>query len=85
MISLVIWSALVIYAFALLYTELQLFVLGFVLALVLGSGTARKSNGTDGQGADRHGADDFDGWCGEFLHGGGPALVIDGSNPAVPA
>ncbi len=40
MISLVIWSALVIYAFALLYTELQLFVLGFVLALVLGGSQA---------------------------------------------
>ncbi|MCA9872953.1 MAG: MFS transporter, partial [Anaerolineales bacterium] len=40
MISLVIWSALVIYAFAFLYTELQLFVLGFVLALVLGGSQA---------------------------------------------
>jgi len=40
MISLVIWSALVIYAFALLYTQLQLFVLGFVLALVLGGSQA---------------------------------------------
>ena len=40
MLSLIIWSALVIYAFAFLYTEMQLFVLGFVLALVLGGSQA---------------------------------------------
>lgn len=40
MVSLIIWSALVIYAFAFLYTETQLFVLGFVLALVLGGSQA---------------------------------------------
>lgn len=40
MVSLIIWSALVIYAFAFLYTEMQLFVLGFVLALVLGGSQA---------------------------------------------
>jgi UMF1 family MFS transporter len=40
MISLVIWSGLVIFAFAFLYEVWQLFVLGFVLALVLGGSQA---------------------------------------------
>lgn len=40
LLSLVIWSGLVIYAYAFLYTEAQLFVLGFVLALVLGGSQA---------------------------------------------
>ncbi len=40
LISLVIWSGLVIYAYALLYNETQLFVLGFVVALVLGGSQA---------------------------------------------
>jgi UMF1 family MFS transporter len=40
MISLVIWSAIVIYAFALLHEEWQLFVLGFFVALVLGGSQA---------------------------------------------
>lgn len=40
LISLVIWSGLVIYAYAFLYTEMQLFVLGFILALVLGGSQA---------------------------------------------
>jgi UMF1 family MFS transporter len=40
MISLVIWSGLVIFAFAFLRTETQLFVMGFVLALVLGGSQA---------------------------------------------
>jgi MFS transporter, UMF1 family len=40
MLSLVIWSGLVIYAYLFLYTETQLFVLGFFLALVLGGSQA---------------------------------------------
>lgn len=40
MISLVIWVGLVGYAFAFLYTEIQFWVLGFVLALVLGGSQA---------------------------------------------
>ena len=39
-ISLVIWSAIVIYAYALLYEEWQLFIVGFFLALVLGGSQA---------------------------------------------
>jgi UMF1 family MFS transporter len=39
-ISLIIWSALVIYAYALLYNQIQLFVLGVFLALVLGGSQA---------------------------------------------
>ncbi|MEZ4517882.1 MAG: MFS transporter [Chloroflexota bacterium] len=39
-ISLVIWSALVIYAYAFLNNETQLFVMGVVLALVLGGSQA---------------------------------------------
>lgn len=39
-ISLVIWSALVIYAFLLLRNETQLYILGFFLALVLGGSQA---------------------------------------------
>ena len=39
-VSLVIWSGVVIFAFAFLYTEAQLFVLGFVLAIVLGGSQA---------------------------------------------
>ena len=39
-ISLVIWSGLVIFAFAFLYNEFQLFVMGFVLAIVLGGSQA---------------------------------------------
>ena len=40
MISLFIWSGIVIFAYALLYQEWQVFVLGFVLALVLGGSQA---------------------------------------------
>lgn len=40
MLSLFIWSGLVIYAFAFLTNTIQLFVLGFVLALVLGGSQA---------------------------------------------
>jgi UMF1 family MFS transporter len=40
MISLFIWSGIVIFAYALLYEEWQVFVLGFVLALVLGGSQA---------------------------------------------
>ncbi len=40
MISLVIWSGVVIYAFALLYTTLQLFILGAALAIVFGGSQA---------------------------------------------
>ncbi|MCL4870415.1 MAG: MFS transporter [Anaerolineae bacterium] len=40
MISLVIWSGVVIFAFAFLYELWQLWVLGFVLALVLGGSQA---------------------------------------------
>lgn len=40
MISLVIWSALVIYAYLFLTNELQLYLLGVVLALVLGGSQA---------------------------------------------
>lgn len=40
MISLAIWSGIVIYAFAFLYTETQLFVLGAALAMVLGGSQA---------------------------------------------
>ncbi len=40
MISLLIWSGIVIFAYALLYEEWQVFVLGFVLALVLGGSQA---------------------------------------------
>jgi UMF1 family MFS transporter len=39
-ISLVIWSVIVIFAYALLYEEWQLFVIGFFLALVLGGSQA---------------------------------------------
>ena len=39
-VSLVIWSAIVIVAYALLYEEWQLFVLGFFIALVLGGSQA---------------------------------------------
>ncbi|PIE81471.1 MAG: MFS transporter [Chloroflexi bacterium] len=39
-VSLIIWSGLVIFAFAFLHTEVQLFVLGFVLALVMGGSQA---------------------------------------------
>lgn len=39
-ISLVIWSVLVIFAYALLYEEWQLFLIGFFLALVLGGSQA---------------------------------------------
>lgn len=39
-VSLVIWSGVVIYAFAFLYTETQLFAVGFVLAIVLGGSQA---------------------------------------------
>jgi UMF1 family MFS transporter len=38
--SLVIWSVIVIFAYALLYEEWQLFVIGFFLALVLGGSQA---------------------------------------------
>jgi UMF1 family MFS transporter len=40
MISLVIWSGLVIYAYGFLYTAAQFWVLGAVLALVLGGSQA---------------------------------------------
>lgn len=40
MISLVVWAALVIYAYGFLYTEAQLWVLAFVAALVLGGSQA---------------------------------------------
>ena len=40
MISLVIWSAIVIFAYAFLYQEWQLFILGFGVALVLGGSQA---------------------------------------------
>ena len=40
MVSLVIWAAIVIFAFAFLYEEWQLFVLGFAIALVLGGSQA---------------------------------------------
>jgi UMF1 family MFS transporter len=40
MISLTIWSAIVIYAYALLANEVQLYVLGFFVALVLGGSQA---------------------------------------------
>jgi MFS transporter, UMF1 family len=40
MSSLVVWSGLVIYAYLFLYTETQLFVIGVVLALVLGGSQA---------------------------------------------
>jgi MFS transporter, UMF1 family len=40
MSSLVVWSGLVIYAYLFLYTETQLFVVGVVLALVLGGSQA---------------------------------------------
>ena len=39
-ISLVIWTGVVIFAYAFLYEQWQLFVLGFVLALVLGGSQA---------------------------------------------
>jgi MFS transporter, UMF1 family len=39
-VSLVIWSGVVIFAFAFLYNETQLFVLGAVLAIVLGGSQA---------------------------------------------
>ncbi len=39
-VSLVIWSGVVIFAFAFLYSETQLFVLGAVLAIVLGGSQA---------------------------------------------
>ncbi len=39
-ISLVIWTGVVVFAYAFLYEEWQLFVLGFVLALVLGGSQA---------------------------------------------
>lgn len=39
-VSLVIWSGVVIFAFAFLYNETQLFILGFVLAIVLGGSQA---------------------------------------------
>lgn len=40
MSSLVVWAGLVIYAYFFLYTEVQLFVMGAVLALVLGGSQA---------------------------------------------
>lgn len=40
MISLVIWSGAVIYAYLLLRSELQLFALGFIVAIVLGGSQA---------------------------------------------
>lgn len=40
MVSLVIWAAVVIFAFAFLYTEIQLFILGGVIAIVLGGSQA---------------------------------------------
>ncbi len=40
MLSLVIWSGLVIYAFAFLYTIIQFWILGAILALVLGGSQA---------------------------------------------
>jgi MFS transporter, UMF1 family len=40
MSSLVVWAGLVIYAFLFLYTETQLFVVGIVMALVLGGSQA---------------------------------------------
>ena len=39
-VSLIIWSGVVIFAYAFLYTEVQLFVIGFVLAIVLGGSQA---------------------------------------------
>jgi UMF1 family MFS transporter len=39
-LSLFVWSAIVIFAYALLYEEWQLFVIGFFLALVLGGSQA---------------------------------------------
>ena len=39
-ISLVIWSGVVIYTYAFLHSEIQLFVVGFVLAIVLGGSQA---------------------------------------------
>ncbi|MBK8987146.1 MAG: MFS transporter [Chloroflexi bacterium] len=40
MLSLFIWSGIVIYAYALVYTETQLFVAGVVIAIVLGGSQA---------------------------------------------
>lgn len=40
MVSLIIWSGVVIFAYAFLYSEVQLFILGFVLAIVLGGSQA---------------------------------------------
>lgn len=40
MLSLVVWSALVIYAYAFLTNEMQLYIMGFVVALVLGGSQA---------------------------------------------
>lgn len=40
MVSLVIWAGLLIYAYGFLYTELQFWILGAVLALVLGGSQA---------------------------------------------
>lgn len=40
LLSLVIWSGIVIFAYALLYEEWQLFVLGFFVAIVLGGSQA---------------------------------------------
>ena len=40
MLSLVLWSAVVIYAFQFLYNDTQLFILGFVIAIVLGGSQA---------------------------------------------
>jgi UMF1 family MFS transporter len=39
-INLTIWSGLLVYAYALLYTQFQFWILGFVLAMVLGSSQA---------------------------------------------
>lgn len=40
MLSLFIWSGIVIYAYALVYTEMQLFIAGVVIAIVLGGSQA---------------------------------------------
>lgn len=40
MLNLIIWSGIVIYAYLVLETETQLFIIGFVLALVLGGSQA---------------------------------------------
>jgi UMF1 family MFS transporter len=40
MLSLVIWSGLVIYAYGFLYTEIQFWIMGAILALVLGGSQA---------------------------------------------